>query len=203
MNPGASSDERLTFGRGCVLDPSLSIIGRGRVQLGQYVTLGPRLVIDLGLSGRGEVTIGHRAKLKGDSYIRCYNGCCSIGARTTVSEFAVFYAHGGIDIGEACGFGPHVTIHASTHMIDGDVPIRLQGEIAKGIRIERGVMLGAGARILDGVTIGCDSAIGANSVVVSNLPADSVFAGIPAGFVRHRGIRGRNAALYPQEGALG
>jgi len=195
-------DARLTVGPSATIDPSFQVLGEGHVSLGYYVTIGPRVVIDLGESGRGEVTVGHRAKLKGDIYIRCYNGSCAIGPRTTVSEFAVLYAHGGIEIGEACGFGPHVTIHASTHMIDGDVPIRLQGEIARGISIGSGVMLGAGVRILDGVTIGKDSAVGANSVVVTSLEADGVYAGSPAVFLRRRGSRGRNPALYREEGEL-
>jgi acetyltransferase-like isoleucine patch superfamily enzyme len=190
-------DDRVTIGSGCRIDPSFEVHGRGRVSLGHYVTIGPRVVIDLGHSGRGSVEIGHRSKLKGDIYIRCYNGWCRIGSRVTLGEFSVVYAHGGVSIGDAAGFGPHVTIHASTHMIEEDVPIRLQGEVAQGIHIGDGVVLGAGARVLDGALIGDEAAIGANAVVVGSLDARGIYAGSPATLLRHRGSRGRNKALYP------
>lgn len=42
------------------------------------------------------------------------------------------------------------------------------------------VILGAGAKILGGVTIGNGSTVGANSVVLSDVPENATFAGIPA-----------------------
>jgi len=46
--------------------------------------------------------------------------------------------------------------------------------------IEDGVMIGAGAQILGGITIGEHAKIGANSVVTSNIPANVTALGIPA-----------------------
>jgi serine O-acetyltransferase len=46
--------------------------------------------------------------------------------------------------------------------------------------LERGVDVGAGAKILGGITIGAYSVIGANTVVLHNVPAGSVVAGCPA-----------------------
>jgi len=42
------------------------------------------------------------------------------------------------------------------------------------------VLIGAGAKILGPVLIGDNSIIGANAVVVSDIPGDSIAAGIPA-----------------------
>lgn len=42
------------------------------------------------------------------------------------------------------------------------------------------VMIGSGAKILGGITIGDNSTIGANSVVITDVPAGATFAGIPA-----------------------
>lgn len=50
-----------------------------------------------------------------------------------------------------------------------------------GVPVIRGhVDIGAGARVLGGVTIGEDSRIGANAVVLSSFPASSIIVGIPA-----------------------
>lgn len=46
--------------------------------------------------------------------------------------------------------------------------------------VEKGVILGAGSKILGPVRIGRDTRIGANAVVVQDIPAGSVATGIPA-----------------------
>jgi len=46
--------------------------------------------------------------------------------------------------------------------------------------IEDDVVIGAGARILGPIRIGARSKIGANAVVVTDVPPDSVAAGVPA-----------------------
>jgi serine O-acetyltransferase len=46
--------------------------------------------------------------------------------------------------------------------------------------VEDGVMIGAGAQILGGITIGKKAKIGANSVVTSNIPPNVTALGIPA-----------------------
>jgi len=49
------------------------------------------------------------------------------------------------------------------------------------------VTIGAGAKILGDITIGDDSRIGANAVVVKNVPPNSVVVGVP-GQIIHRSI---------------
>jgi serine O-acetyltransferase len=46
--------------------------------------------------------------------------------------------------------------------------------------IEDDVLLGAGARVLGPVRVGRNAVIGANAVVLSDIPADSVAVGVPA-----------------------
>jgi serine O-acetyltransferase len=53
-------------------------------------------------------------------------------------------------------------------------------------RIGREVMFGAGAKVLGPIRIGDNCVIGANAVVLSDLPPDSVAAGIPAKVVGRR-----------------
>ncbi|MCB8946000.1 MAG: serine acetyltransferase [Ardenticatenaceae bacterium] len=51
-------------------------------------------------------------------------------------------------------------------------------------RIGNNVFIGAGARVLGGITIGDGSKIGANAVVIHDLPPGAVAAGVPAKVLR-------------------
>jgi serine O-acetyltransferase len=92
----------------------------------------------------------------------------------------VFIDHGiGIVIGETAVVGDDVTIYQGVTL--GGV------NLAKGKRhptVERGVVIGSGAKILGNITIGANSKIGANSVVIKNVPEDSTAVGIPARVIR-------------------
>ena len=58
------------------------------------------------------------------------------------------------------------------------------------------VVVGAGAKILGPLTIGDDSAVGANAVVTHDVPADSIATGIPA-VVRPRTEKQREPLVDP------
>ena len=86
-----------------------------------------------------------------------------------------FIDHGmGVVIGETTEIGDHVTL--------------FQGVTLGGTGKERGkrhptlghhVVVGAGAKILGGITIGDHVKVGANSVVLKSVPAHSTVVGIP------------------------
>jgi serine O-acetyltransferase len=50
--------------------------------------------------------------------------------------------------------------------------------------LEDNVVVGAGAKILGAITIGANSRIGANAVVVKSVPPDSVVVGVPGQVVK-------------------
>lgn len=83
------------------------------------------------------------------------------------------------------GFG---VVIGQTAVIEDDVLI-YQGVTLGGVSlvhgkrhptIQSGVVIGAGAKILGNITIGSNSKVGANSVVVRNVPENSTAIGIPA-----------------------
>ena len=86
-----------------------------------------------------------------------------------------FIDHGmGVVIGETAEIGDDVTIYHG---------VTLGGtSLNKGKRhptIDNRVVIGAGAKVLGAITIGEDSRIGANAVVVKSVPANSVVVGVP------------------------
>lgn len=68
------------------------------------------------------------------------------------------------------------------------VNVLIGGNLSKkgAPKIGDNVFIGPGVKILGPVSIGNNSIIGANSVVLTDIPECSVFAGSPAVFKRHR-----------------
>jgi serine O-acetyltransferase len=86
-----------------------------------------------------------------------------------------FIDHGmGVVIGETAEVGDNVTLYHG---------VTLGGTTWKKIKrhptIGNNVVVGTGAKILGPITIGDNTRIGANSVVVSEIPPNSVVVGIP------------------------
>ena len=96
-----------------------------------------------------------------------------------------FIDHGmGVVIGETTEIGNDVTIYHQ---------VTLGGtSTKKGKRhptIGNNVVIGAGAKILGPVKIGNNCKIGANSVVIKDVPPNSTVVGIPGKVVRRDGIK--------------
>ena len=87
-----------------------------------------------------------------------------------------FIDHGmGVVIGETAEIGDDVMIYHGV-TLGG----RSLAKVKRHPTIGDRVVIGAGAKVLGPITIGPDSAIGANAVVVKDAPADSIVTGIPA-----------------------
>lgn len=65
-------------------------------------------------------------------------------------------------------------------------PIWQQGVRAQGLTVEDDVWIGAGAVVLDGLTIGAHSIVAAGAVVTADVPAWAIVAGNPARVLRDR-----------------
>lgn len=61
----------------------------------------------------------------------------------------------------------------------------MKHRVCKPVVIENNVFIGAHSIILKGVTIGENSIVGAGSVVTKNIPANQIWAGNPAKFIRN------------------
>nr|WP_231705208.1 serine O-acetyltransferase EpsC [Arthrobacter gengyunqii] len=105
-----------------------------------------------------------------------------------------FIDHGmGVVIGETAEIGDDVMLYHGV-TLGG----RSLARIKRHPTLCDGVTVGAGAKILGPVTIGRNSAVGANAVVVKDAPADSIITGIPARW-RHRQVKETQAAVDPAE----
>ena len=87
----------------------------------------------------------------------------------------LFIDHGmGVVIGETSEIGEDVTLYHGV-TLGGTSNIKEKRHPTIGDR----VVIGAGAKVLGAITIGDDSRIGANAVVVKSVPSNSVVVGVP------------------------
>lgn len=105
-----------------------------------------------------------------------------VGRNVFINHGCTLSDIGGIEIGDDVLIAPNVSLLSSGHPVD---PLdRRRRVTAAPISIGRNVWIGAGATVLQGVTIGDDSVVAAGAVVVDDVPAATLVAGVPARVLR-------------------
>lgn len=167
---------------------SSRVICSKRLRFGRWFYIGRNTKIEL-MFAKG-YTIGKRFTLKDNSVIssrgnwNLRSGYLSIGNNVGFSENAKIYIRGDISIGSDSIFGPNVTIVSDEHFISSqDDLFRLNSRPLKTI-IGENVWVGANVVILGNTEIGSNSIVAANSVVVGKIPANQVWGGAPAKFIK-------------------
>jgi acetyltransferase-like isoleucine patch superfamily enzyme len=130
----------------------------------------------------GRLEIGPHAYFEPGVWLTSDAGHISIGGGTLMNLNVMVAAVGEVTIGEHCMVANGCLITDGNHRFDdAEKPVPWQGFTSKGpVSIGDNVWFGANVVVTSGVTIGRRSVIGANSVVVSDIPEFSVAAGAPA-----------------------
>lgn len=117
-------------------------------------------------------------------------------ARLLYAPFSVFIrAISGADVRTGAVIGHRFTVHTSFGLLIAD-GVRVGDDVTvnNGVClvnranrkregqpvIEDGVLLGVGAKVMGGVTVGAGSVVGANAVVFRDVPPRSLAVGVPA-----------------------
>ena len=124
-----------------------------------------------------------------DNYIinqpfRCdYGKQISIGKRFFANFNFTVLDEARVTIGDDCFIGPNVSIYTACHSTD-PIERNTRQEWAKPVIIGDNVWIGGSVTILPGVTIGDNVTIGAGSVVVRDIPSNSIAVGNPCRVVK-------------------
>lgn len=116
-----------------------------------------------------------------------------IGARSCFGENTGVYAHAALTIGDDFLAAPGLTINSGTHdvatLVPGGTPITIGDRVWCGVNVT----------IVAGARIGDDCVIGANSLVLDEIPPRSLAFGSPAQVVRTdiRPLHSRPWSCYP------
>lgn len=164
--------------------------GSGEVKVNQFKKIGENVIFEKGvlvfhpenIELGSNIYVGHNAILKGH-----YKNLMCVGDNTWIGQNCYFHSAGGINIGKNVGIGPDVKILTSFHKEEGiSKPILFAALEFKKVVIEDDANIGVGTIILPGVKIGKGVQIGAGAVVTKNIPNYAVAFGVPAVIVGYR-----------------
>lgn len=153
---------------------------------GQHITCGKNVKFEdyceiHGLCSEGlifgdYVTISRGVMIRPSSY---YGGDLGVGLtmgeHSSIGPYGYIGCSGKITIGKNVMFGPKCSLFAENHNFsDTETSIKSQGVNQKGITVEDDCWIGSNVTILDGVTIGKGSVIGAGTLIIKDVPARSI-----------------------------
>ena len=105
----------------------------------------------------------------------------TIGDHVFINSDCKFQDQGGITIEEGALIGHGVVLATLNHDFD---PAKRQQLHPAPIHIGKGVWIGANATVTAGVTIGDNAIIAAGAVVNKDVPANAIYGGVPAKFIK-------------------
>ena len=115
---------------------------------------------------------------------------CSIGALAHVGSEAVLgdrvRVQGGAYVASICQLGDDVFIGPNATLLNDRHPPSRDRRKWLPVIVENGAVIGGGATLLPGISIGEMSVVAAGSVATKDVPAGQVWAGNPARFMMTR-----------------
>ncbi len=175
------------IGRGVAFGANIAIRHPHKIKIGNNVVMDDNCVLD----AKGETNHGieiHNGVFIGrGTILTCHNGDIILEDNVNIGFNCVISSLSRIVIKKNHLMAAFCYLVGGDHESDRtDIPVLFQGRSSKGIQIDENVWLGAGVAVLDGVTIGRDSIIGAGAVVNKNIPDYAIAAGLPAKFMWDR-----------------
>lgn len=162
-----------SMGKNVYIQAGSEFLGADAIEIGD----GVKIMRDVRLNAKSAnsfINLGKKVCLDRGVDINVAGEDCliEIGDRSYLGPYVCMSGPGRVKIGKQCLIASQTGIYANNH--------REYGLSREGIIIEDNCWLGTGVRVLDGVTIGHGSVIGAGAVVTKDIPPYSVAVGVPA-----------------------
>lgn len=186
-----------SIGKGVIIDVGVYILVNPK-----YISIGDNTWIDKNvILTAGKPTKGERLFIekKNRSY-KGKRGELKIGKGCHIAKYAMIQAHGGVEIADYCGLADGAKIYSmsdhyrnlndpqdsTVYKYSPMAPAKEQCLIIGPVVMEKNTGLAVNSVILSGVTIGENSWVGVNSLVIKDIPPDSIAIGIPAKVIKKR-----------------
>jgi acetyltransferase-like isoleucine patch superfamily enzyme len=171
----------VTFGQNVVLRHP------HKIRIGNDVVVDDHVLLDAkGVDNRG-ILLEDGVFLGRNTILSSKNGFIHLEERANLGFNCEIFAADEVRVGRDVMLAAYVYLVGGDHMHDRtDLPVSRQGRIGLPIRVGDGSWIGAQTVVAGGVEIGEQAIIGAGAVVLENVPAYHVAAGVPAKAIRDR-----------------
>ena len=158
-----------------------------KIRIGDDVVVDDGCVLDAKGVGNDGIAIGNGVFLGRQTIVTTKDGDIELEDGVNVSAFCMIFSASQVRCGRNTLIAAYTYLVGGGHDLDRtDLAIIDQARPSQGIAIGPNCWLGAGVTVLDGVTVGRDAVIGANSVVTRDVEDFAVAAGSPAATIRRR-----------------
>jgi len=154
------SRRQLVIGRSCIIRPGTCIYSG--VTIGDDVSFGHNVMV------RENVQIG-RNTLIGTGVV--IDGSCHIGERVSIQTGGYICTNSTIE--DSVFLGPHAVLTNDKYVAQKKTKL-------VGPTVRRGASIGANSLLMPAVDIGEGSIVGAQSLVIHDVPPHSIYVGVPA-----------------------
>jgi acetyltransferase-like isoleucine patch superfamily enzyme len=176
-------------GRNIVFGKNLILRHPHKVSLGSNIIIDDDCMLDAKGEENEGISIGDFVTIGRFSSLVCKDGDVRIGSHVNIgTSVKIISGSGGeievgnnIDIGSNSYFSGGSYDYSDLNVLPSSRRMQTQG-----IKIKDLSWVGIGVIVLDGVTIGEKSIIGAGAVVTQDVPANTVAVGVPAGIKKRR-----------------
>lgn len=163
----------------CIIDLRSKIIFPRNLKIGKGSIIGKCDII-----AKGNICIGKSCLINDYVILNSKNGYINIGDNTSINNFTIIYGNGGVEIGSYCAIAHSVKIIKNHDIPEINHPYGSSTE--KFTSIGDYVWLCANVVIIDGISIGNNVIVGANSFVNKSIDENMIVAGSPAKIIKQR-----------------
>jgi acetyltransferase-like isoleucine patch superfamily enzyme len=178
--------------------PKSSFLTAREIELLGFKTVGLDAMISSKASfyGCGSISIGDHSRIDDYCVLSCSEGgSIDIGDYVHISTHCLVIAPREVRFGHFSGISSGCRIFGGSDDYGGEyltnpcVPEKYRRSSAAPVVLGKHAVVGAGTTILYGVTLGECSAVGAMSLVLRDVPAGQIHAGIPARYIKDRSMK--------------
>ena len=154
------------MGRNVLIGPGAEIFQAGRISVSDFVFIDHAVRLD---AMAGSIHLGRRIHIAPYAMISGVGGGIYLGDYVGVGAFARLYSHSEAPVDGKRMSGPMI-------------PESMKGMITAPVRVERDGLIGTGAVVLPGVTVGEGAVVAANSLVTAGtyIRPWTICGGVPA-----------------------
>jgi acetyltransferase-like isoleucine patch superfamily enzyme len=158
-----------------------------KISIGDNTVIDDNCVLDAKGEDNSGIFIGRNVFIGRNSILYCQNGDIYIDDHSNIGSNCQIFSAKVVSIGKKVLVGAYSYFVGGGHKSDRiDIPMIDQGREAKGITLKDDVWVGAGVKVLDGLTVNESSILGTGAVVTKDVPMYAIVGGIPAKVIKDR-----------------